>query len=173
MTDVNNAIDEARRAREEAEAAARRADTLEADAETARQRARDERIARQRDWAQRTVDAYDADIAEADKAVRQAQGDFEAAIGGDLATAMTRYLGWGEAAARHYALQVRIGTAAPLVGFEASVPEPIVLPPFSQALDNALSRRLAELFDRTRDETAAELQQVFPAEEGAPAGQNP
>lgn len=159
MTDVQRAMDEAKRAREAA-AAARRAEEMEAQAEAARQRSRQEQEERQRSWAQRAVDSYDADLSTADAAVQSAQAAFEKAVATDLATALTAYLAWGEAASRHYALQVRIGVAAPLVGFDASTPEPIALPPFSQAVDDALQKRLADLSDRARDEIAAELRQL-------------
>ncbi len=168
-TDMQRVMEEAQRAREEAEAAARRAQEMEAQVEAARERSRQEREARQREWAQRTVDSYESQLSAADVAVQKAQSSFDAATGKDLAAAHKAYLAWGEAASRHYALQVRIGVAAPLVGFEATPAEPIQLPPFSQAIDAALQRRLAELSDRARDETAAELKKLAGDDGLAPA----
>ena len=161
MTDVKRVMDEAKRAREEAEIAAQRAEAMEAQAATAQQHAQDERIARQRSWAQQTVDAYDADLSTAEGAVQSAQTHFEEVAADDLSSALKAYYAWGQAASRHYALQVRIGIAAPLVEFDASPAEAIVLPPFSQAIDQAIQQRLASLSDQARDETAAELQRLF------------
>ena len=160
VSEVQRATDEARRAREEAEVAARRAEEMEAEVEVARERSRQAQEVRQRAWAQSTVDAYEVQLSTADAAVQSAQATFEAAAATDLSAALKAYLAWGDAASRHYALQVRIGVAAPLVGFEASPAESIALPPFSQAIDTALGKRLAELSDRARDETAAEVRQL-------------
>lgn len=161
MTDVQRVMDEAKRAREEAEAATHRADTMEAQVVTAQRQAQEARAMRQRSWAQHTVDAYETDLSTADIAVQAAQAQFEAVVANDLSAALKAYFAWGEAASRHYALQVRIELAAPLVDFEASPAEPIVLPPFSQAVDNAIQQRLAILSDQARDETATELQRLL------------
>lgn len=160
VTDVQRAIDDARQAREQAETAARRAEELEAQVEAARARAEQLREARRREWAQRTVDAYESDLSAAETAIQEAQQRFEAVATSDLAAALSAYLAWGEAASRHYATQVRIGVAAPLVDYEVSPPESIELPPFSAAIDDALRRRLAELSDQARDTMAAELQKI-------------
>ena len=168
-TDMQRVMEEAQRAREEVEAATRRAQEMEAQVEVARERSRQEREARQREWAQRTVDSYESQLSEADVAVQKAQSNFDAAAATDLAAAHKAYLAWGEAASRHYAMQVRIGVAAPLVGFEATTAEPIQLPQFSQAIDAALQRQLAELSDRARDETAAELKKLVGDDDTATA----
>ena len=171
MSDLDRVLSEAQRAREEAEAATRRAAELEAQAEAARERARQEQEAQRRAWAQRVVDSYEADLTTADAAIQDAHERFNTAAVEDLPGAVAAYLAWGEAAVRHYVLQVRVGTAAPLLGFEASPAEAVTPPPFSHALDQALAQRLAEVSARARDETAAEIARSLDAEEskaGAP-----
>ena len=161
MTDVERILDEAEKARAEAEAAAQRAAELATQAEAARQRAAEEREARRRAWAQQVIDGYDADLAAADRAIHEASDRFAAAAVQDPAGAVTAYLAWAEAAIRHYTLQVRAASVAPVVGLEATPPEHAGPPPFSAALDAALGRRVAELSAKARDEAAAEIARVL------------
>ena len=175
MSDLEQVLGDAQRAREEAEAAARRAAELEAQAAAAREQARREREERRRAWAQGVVDAYEADLTAADAAILAAQERFEAAAAEDLPGPAAAYLAWGEAAVRHYVLQVRAGTAAPLLGLEASSAEFAAPPPFSQALDRALGERLARLSQQARDAAAAEIERTLDAadpllDDAAPAG---
>ena len=74
-------------------------------------------------------------------------------------------MAWGEAAVRHYVLQVRVATAAPMVNMEVSPAEFAAPPPFSQALDHALGERLADLSRRARDTTAAEIERTLDADD--------
>ena len=170
MSDVERILTEAEQARAEAEAAARRAEELAARAEVARRRVAEEREARQRVWAQQVIDAYDADLTAAETAIQETSGRFDAAAE-DPAAAVKAYLAWAEAATRHYTLQVRAATVAPLVGLEATEPVSLPPPPFSRALDAALDRRVAALSTRLRDEAAEELGSHLdaPPEAGGPA----
>ncbi len=161
MSDLEKVLSEAQRAREEAEAATRRATELESQAEVAREQARQEREQRRRAWAQGIIDSYDADLTAADRAILAAQERFDAALVDDLPKAVKAYLDWGDAAVRHYVLQVRVGTAAPMLDMEASAPEFASPPPFSQALDQALARRLATLSAEARDRAAAEIEKTL------------
>lgn len=156
MSDVDQIVSEAERAQAEAEAAARRAADLEARADEARRQVAVEREARQQDWARRVIDAYDTELGAADRALQEAVTRFDAAAE-DPAAAATAYLAWAEAATRHYTVQVRAATVAPVIGMEATKAESIPPPPFSQALDAALDRRVAARAAQIRDETAAEI----------------
>jgi hypothetical protein len=167
MSDLERVLGEAQKAREEAEAATRRAAELEAQAETARERARREREERQRAWAQGIVDSYEADITAADAAILAAQERFDAAAVDDLPAAAKAYLEWGNAAIRHYVLQVRVGTAAPMLNMDVSEAEFASPPPFSQALDQAFGRHLARLSAEARDTAAAEIGRTLDDEDPA------
>lgn len=160
MSELDRVVSEAQRAREEAEAAARRAAELEAQAETARQRARQEEELQRRAWAQKIVDSYDADIGEADAAIQAAQERFNAVVANEPSGAVEAYLAWGQATMRHYVLQLRVSAAAPLLGMEASPPEFIEPPLFSQALDQALAERLGTLADQAREEVQSEISRL-------------
>jgi hypothetical protein len=167
VSELEQVQSEAQQARAEAEAAARRAAELEQRAEEARESARQEREERRRAWAQGIVDNYEADLTAADQAIQTAQARFYKVAVENLPGAVEAYLAWGEATVRHYALQVRVGTAAPRVGLEASPAEYVSPPPFSQALDQALGERLAALSDKARDETAAEIERTLDADDPA------
>ena len=156
MSDVDRILSEAQQAQAEAEAAARRAAELEARAAAARQQLAAEREARHTAWAQQIIDAYDADLAGADQALQEAVARFQESAE-DPAAAAKAYLAWAEAATRHYTVQVRAATVAPIVGLEMTEPESVPPPPFSQALDAALDRRVAARSAQIRDETAAEI----------------
>src|SRR5215203_450937 len=123
MSDLQRVLGEAQKAREEAEAASRRAAELEAQAEAAKERAREKQKERRRAWAQGIVDAYESDLTAADAAIQAAQERFDAVAVENLAGATEAYLAWGDAAIRHYVLQVRVGTAAPMLDMEASEAE--------------------------------------------------
>lgn len=151
--------------RGEAEAAAERAAQLEGQAEEARERARQEREERRRGWAQGVIDAYEAKLTEADAAIQAAEERFQTVVVKDLPGAVAAYLAWGDAAVDHYVLQVRVGTAAPMLGMDVSEAEFASPPPFSQALDQALGRQLSELSAQARDEAAAEIERTLDAEE--------
>jgi len=157
MTDVDQLVSEAERARAEAEAAAQRATELQEQAETARRQAEEEREGRRRAWAQGIVDGYDAEIAAADAAIHEAGERFAAVVASDLPSATEAYIAWAEAGIRHYVLQVRLAAVAPVLGLEATEPSRIAPPPFSQAVDAALDRRVAESSERARDAAAAEI----------------
>ena len=163
-TDLQQVLSEAEKARQEAEAASRRAADLEAQAEARREQLRVEREARRRAWAQGIVDSYEADLTAADAASLAAEQRFNAVVVDDLPGAVAAYLEWGEAAVRHYTLQVRVGTAAPTVGMDASPAEAVMPPPFSRAVDLALSARIGEISDRARDDTAAEIARMLDQE---------
>src|SRR5688572_15605963 len=102
MSDLEQALSEAQRAREEAEAAARRAADLEAQAEAARERAQQEDAERRRTWAQTIVDTYDTEISNADAAIQQAHEQFNRVAVENLSGAVEAYSAWGEASMRHY-----------------------------------------------------------------------
>lgn len=157
MTDIDRLSGEAERARAEAETAARRASDLQQQADTARSRAQEERESRRRVWAQGIVDAYDADIAAADRAIHEASERFDAVAASDLPAAAAAYVAWAEAGIRHYVLQVRLSAVVPAVGLETSDPSRIAPPPFSEAINTALDRRVAQLSDQARAEAAAEI----------------
>lgn len=169
MSDLERVLSEAQKAREEAEAAAQRAVELEAQAESARERARQEREERKRTWAQGIVDSYEADITAADAAIQTAQERFDTVAVENLPEATKAYLEWGNAAIRHYVLQVRVGTAAPLLNMDVSEAEFASPPPFSQALDQAFGRHLAQLSAEARETTAAEIGRTLDDEDPAPA----
>ena len=157
MSDIERIMSEAEAAQAEAEAAARRAEALAAQAEQARRRAFEEQEARRRGWAQQVVDAYDADLAAAEQSIQEASDRFATVAVEDPAAAIEAYLAWAEAAIRHYTLQVRVAAVAPVLNLEASEPVHLAPPPFSQALDEAIARRVGELSTRARDEAAAEI----------------
>jgi len=161
MSDLERVLGEAQRAREEAEAATRRAAELEGQADVARERARRAREERRRAWAQQVIDTYEADLTAADAAILASQERFDAALIKDLPGAVTAYLAWGDAAIRHYVLQVQVGTAAPMLDMQASPAEFAAPPPFSQALDEALGRRLATLSAEARDRAATEIEKTL------------
>ena len=75
----------------------------------------------------------------------------------DIAAAAAAYMDWVEASLRHYTLQVRVATVAPLVGLEATPGEQLSPPPFSKALDAAVDLHTAALSGRIRDEAAEEI----------------
>jgi hypothetical protein len=125
--------------------------------DAAQRRAREEQEASRRAWAQSIVDAYDTDLAAAETAIRDASDRFAEAAVRDIAAAVVAYMDWAEASLRHYTLQVRVATVAPLVGLEATPGERLSPPPFSQALDAALDLHIAALSGRIRDEAADEI----------------
>ena len=148
---------EAEEAQAEAEAALQRAAMARSEAEAAQRRAREEQEVNRRAWAQGIVDAYDTDLATAESAIRNASDRFAEAAARDLSAAVAAYLDWAEASLRHYTLQVRAATVAPLVGLEATPGERLNPPPFSQAMDAAIDLHIAALSGRIRDEAADEI----------------
>ena len=157
VSDLEQVLSEAQRARDEADAAARRATELETQAESARERARQDQIERRRSSAQRIVDSYERDTAAADTAIQEAQDQFNRVAVENLPGAVAAYIAWGEAAMRHYALQLRVSAAAPILDLEATPPELNAPPLFSDALDAALSEALGKRADAVRQEADAEL----------------
>jgi hypothetical protein len=175
VSDLERVLSEAQKAREEAEAAIQRAAQLEAQAEEARSQAERERAERQRQWAQHIVDTYDADVSEADMAIQRSHDNFTTVARQDLTKAIDAYMAWGEASLRHYALQVRVSAAAAVLNYDASPPEFVTPPLFSDALDAALASRLVERGEEARQEVQAELARL---REGAdvppsPSGRTP
>src|SRR3712207_575370 len=79
---------EADQAQAEAEAAAQRAARERAEAEEAQRRAEEERAARRQAWAQGIVDAYDADLAAAEAAIREESDRFAELAVRDLPAAL-------------------------------------------------------------------------------------
>lgn len=156
-SDLEREVREAEEAQVEAEAALQRAAMARAEAEVAQRRAREEQEASRRAWAQGVVDAYDTDLATAETAIRDASDRFAEAAVRDIAAAVAAYLEWAEASLRHYTLQVRVATVAPVVGLEATPGERLSPPPFSQALDAAIDLHIAALSGRIRDEAADEI----------------
>jgi hypothetical protein len=156
-SDLEREMREAEEAQAEAEAALQRAAMARAEAEAAQRRAREEQEASRRAWAQGVVDAYDTDLAAAETAIRDASDRFAAAAVRDISAAVAAYLEWAEASLRHYTLQVRVASVAPLVGLEATPGERLSPPPFSQALDAAVDLHIAALSGRIRDEAADEI----------------
>jgi hypothetical protein len=156
-SDLEREVREAEEAQAEAEAAMQRAAMARAEAEAAQRRAREEQEASRRAWAQGVVDAYDTDLATAETAIRDASDRFAEAAVRDLSAAVSAYLEWAEASLRHYTVQVRAATVAPLVGLEATPGERLSPPPFSQALDAAVDLHIAALSSRIRDEAADEI----------------
>ncbi len=156
-SDLEREMREAEEAQAEADAALQRAAMARAEAETAQRRAREEQEASRRAWAQGIVDAYDTDLAAAETAIRDASDRFAEAAARDISAAVAAYLEWAEASLRHYTLQVRVASVAPLVGLEATPGERLSPPPFSQALDAALELHVAALSGRIRDEAADEI----------------
>ncbi len=155
--DLEREMREAEEAQAEAEAALQRAATARSEAEVAQRRAREEQEANRRAWAQGIVDAYDTDLATAESAIRDASDRFAEAAVRDVSSAVVAYLDWAEASLRHYTLQVRAATVAPLVGLEATPGERLNPPPFSQAMDAAIELHIAALSGRIRDEAADEI----------------
>ena len=156
-SELERELREAKEAQAEAEAALQRAAMARSEAEAAQQRAREEQEASRRAWAQGVVDAYDTDLATAETAIRDASDRFAEAAVRDIPAAVVAYMDWAEASLRHYTLQVRVATVAPLVGLEATPGERLSPPPFSQALDAALDLHIAALSGRIRDEAADEI----------------
>ena len=169
LNDLERELREAEQAQAEAEAAAQRAALARAEAEAAQQRAREEQEARRRAWAEGIVASYDADLAAAETAVQEAANRFATAAVQDLPAAVAAYIAWAEAAIRHYTLQVRVATVAPVVGLEATPAERLLPPPFSAALDDALKRHVATLSARARDEAAAEIHSMLDVDSSAAA----
>lgn len=165
MSDLQRVLGEAQKAREEAEVAARRAAELEGQAEAAREDARRAQEERRRTWAQGIIDSYETDLTAADAAILAAEERFQATAVEDLPGAVGAYLAWGDAALRHYVLQIKVGTAAPMLDMEASQAEFASPPPFSQALDQALARRFADRSAQARDDAAAEIARTLDAED--------
>ena len=160
MSDLERVLSEAQKAQAEAESAVRRANELAGQAEAARERAEHEAAERRRAWAQQLVDSYDAEITEADAGIQAAQGRFDAAAVQDLSGAVQAYVGWAEASMRHYGLQIRISAAADILGHEATPPELVQIPPFSDALDAALAGAVSERAAAARQEAEAELSRL-------------
>ena len=156
-SDLERELREAEEAQAEAEAAVQRAAAARAEAESAQRRAREEQEASRRAWAQSVVDTYDADLAAAETAIRDASDRFAEAAVRDIAAATVAYMDWVAASLRHYTLQIRVATVAPLVGLEATPGERLSPPPFSQALDAAIDLHTAALSGRIRDEAADEI----------------
>lgn len=164
LSEVERELREAEQAQAEAEAAAQRAAAARAEADAARQRAAQEQEERRRRWAQEVVDRYDADLTAAEDAVRAASERFGEAAVRDLPGALTAYLAWAEATLRHYALQVRVESVAPVLDLAASPAQRLPLPPFSEALDAAIGRHVAAVSARIRDEAAAEIRERLDAD---------
>ena len=160
--DLEREMREAEEAQAEAEAALKRAAMARAEAEAAQRRAREEQEASRRAWAQGVVDAYDSDLAAAETAIRDASDRFADAAVRDISAAVTAYMEWAEASLRHYTLQVRAATVAPLLDLEATPGERLNPPPFSQAMDAAIELHVAALSGRIRDEVRSLCEQ-FPA----------
>lgn len=157
MSDLEQVLGEAQKAQAEAEAAVQRANELATQAAAARERAEQEEAERRRQWAQHLVDTYDAEIAAADVVIQQAQEQFNTVAVDNIAGAVAAYIAWGEASMRHYGLQIRIAAAADILGYEATQPEMVQIPPFSQAIDAALGAAVGKRADVAREEAAAEL----------------
>ena len=113
--------------------------------------------------------SYDADLAAAETALREAADRFATAVIQDLPGAVAAYIAWSETAIRHYTLQVRVATVAPVLGLEASPAERLLPPPFSAALDEAPDRHVPQLSAKARDETATEIQSMLDADSPAAA----
>jgi hypothetical protein len=156
-SDLERELREAQEAQAEAEAAMQRAAMARAEAEAAQRRAKEEQEASRRAWAQGIVDAYDTDLATAETAIRDASDRFAESAVRDISAAVAAYLEWAEASLRHYTLQVRVATVAPLLDLEATPGEQLSPPPFSQALDAAIELHVAALSGRIRDEAADEI----------------
>jgi hypothetical protein len=156
-SDLEREMREAEEAQAEADAALQRAATARAEAEAAQQRAREEQEASRRAWAQGIVDTYDTDLATAETAIRDASDRFAEAAVRDISAAAGAYMDWAEASLRHYTLQIRAATVAPLVGLEATPGDRLSPPPFSEALDAAFDLHIAALSGRIRDEAADEI----------------
>ena len=119
-SDLDREMREAEEAQAEAEAALQRAAMARAEAEAAQRRAREEQEASRRAWAQGIIDAYDTDLATAETEIRDASDRFAESAVRDISAAVAAYLEWAEASLRHYTLQVRVATVAPLLGLEAT-----------------------------------------------------
>jgi hypothetical protein len=156
-SDLEREVREAEQAQAEAEAAMQRAAMARAEAEAAQRRAKEQQEASRRAWAQGIVDEYDTDLATAETAIRDASDRFAEAAVRDISAAVAAYLEWTEASLRHYTLQVRVATVAPLIGLEATPGDRLSPPPFSQALDAAIDLHIAALSGRIRDEAADEI----------------
>lgn len=157
-SELEREMREADEAEAEAKAAMQRAAIARADAEAAHHRASEEQEASRRAWAQDIVDAYDTDLAAAETRIRDASDRFAEAAVRDLTAAAAAYLDWAEASLRHYTLQVRVATVAPMLDLEATAGDRLSPPPFSQALDAAIDLHVAALSAQIRDEAAAEIQ---------------
>src|SRR5688572_4630334 len=156
-SDLERELREAEEAQAEAEAATQRAAIARAEAEAAQRRAREEQEASRQAWAQGVIAAYDTDLTTAETAIRDASDRFAEAAVDDISAAVAAYLEWAEASLRHYTLQVRVATVAPLLNLEATPGEQLSPPPFSQALDAAFELHIAALSGRIREEAADEI----------------
>lgn len=157
MSDLERVLGEAQKARDEAEAAVRRANELAGQATAAQERAELERVERRRQWAQTLIDGYDAEVGSADAEIQEAQERFDTVAVENIAGAVAAYVAWGEASMRHYGLQIRIAAAADVLGHEATSPELVQIPPFSAAIDSALAGAIAKRGIVAREEAEAEL----------------
>jgi hypothetical protein len=156
--ELSRQLQEAEQAQAEAEAAAHRAARERAEAEEAQRRDVERRAERRRAWAQGIVDAYDADLAAAEAAIREQSERFADLAGSDLSMALAAYMAWSEASLRHYAVQVRVATVAPELGLDATPGEQLSPPPFTEALDAAIDLHVAAASARIRSEMAADLE---------------
>lgn len=154
--ELSRQLREAEQAQAEAEAAAQRAARERSEAEAAQRRDVERRAERRRAWAQGIIDTYDADLTAAEADIREKSERFADVAGSDLSTAIAAYLAWSEASLRHYALQERVAAVAPEVGLEATPGDRLMPPPFSEALDTAISLHVDVAAQRIRDELAAE-----------------
>lgn len=157
MSDLERVLGEAQKARDEAEAAVRRANELAGQATAAQERAELEKVERRRQWAQTLIDGYDAEVGNADAEIQEAQERFDTVAVENIAGAVAAYVAWGEASMRHYGLQIRIAAAADVLGHEATRPELVQIPPFSAAIDSALAGAIAKRGVAAREEAEAEL----------------
>jgi hypothetical protein len=156
--ELGRQLREAEQAQAQAEAAAQRAAQERAEAEEAQRRDVERRAARRRAWAQGIVDAYDADLAAAEAAIKQQSERFADLAGSDLQAALGAYMAWSEASVRHYAVQVRVAAVAPELGYDATPGEQLSPPPFSEALDAAIALHVEAASGRIRNEMTAELE---------------
>jgi hypothetical protein len=155
--ELQRQLREADEAQAEADAAMQRAARERSEAEEAQRQVLEAQAARRKAWAQNIVDTYDADLTAAESAIREQSERFADLAASDLPAALAAYMAWSEASIRHYALQLRVATVAPEVGFEATAGEQLSPPPFSEALDAAITLHVDAASDRIRDEMAAQM----------------
>ncbi len=162
---TTSTVDQARRSADQAHAAAAAAQQVfraaQDRAEAAGQALQAKRDVARRVWATQITATYQADDQACEQATEQARTQFYRVAATDIANALEAYARWQDALARHAALRQRQQSAAGALGHEYTVMGVGSIPPFSEALDQALERRFNMVNGEALDAWQAELQAVL------------